>query len=53
MMTGATAPTNLALLTAGAEYRFASEFSVDGRFDTELTSHSQTYAGTGIVRYVW
>ncbi len=52
-MYSAEAPTNLALLTAGAEYRIANGFSVSGRFDTELASNSQTYAGTGTVRFVW
>ena len=52
-MYSAEAPTNLALLTAGAEYRIANGVSVGGRFDTELASNSQTYAGTGTVRYVW
>ena len=50
---GAAAPTNLALLTSGAEYRFANGFSVGARFDTELASNSQTYTGSGTVRYTW
>jgi hypothetical protein len=24
-----------------------------GKFDGEFATHSQTYAGTGTVRYVW
>ena len=50
---GAAPPTNLALLTSGAEYRMANGISLGAKFDTELASRSQTYAGTGTVRYTW
>ena len=50
---GAAPATNLALVTAGAEYRLANNVSVGAKFDGELASKSQTYAGTGTVRYVW
>lgn len=50
---GATAATNLALLSAGAEYRLANNVSFGAKFDGELANTSQTYAGTGTVRYVW
>jgi len=50
---GAQAPRNLALLTAGGEYRFANGLLLGGRFDGEFASRAQTYAGTGTARYTW
>lgn len=50
---GAAPPTNLALLTSGVEYRMANGISFGAKFDTELAAKSQTYAGTGTVRYTW
>jgi outer membrane autotransporter protein len=50
---GAAPPTNLALLTSGVEYRMAGGISFGAKFDTELASRSQTYAGTATIRYAW
>ena len=50
---GAAPASNLALLTAGADYRLANNVSVGAKFDGELASNSQTYAGTATVRYTW
>jgi uncharacterized protein with beta-barrel porin domain len=50
---GAALATNLALLTSGVEYRMANAISFGAKFDTELASKSQTYAGTGTVKYTW
>jgi len=50
---GAAPATNLALMTAGAELRLANNVSVGAKFDGELAGNSQTYSGTGTVRYVW
>ena len=50
---GAAPSTNLALVTAGAEYRLANNTSVGAKFDGEFGSRSQTYAGTASVRYTW
>jgi outer membrane autotransporter protein len=50
---GAAPATNLALVTAGVEYRLANNVSFGAKFDGELASNSQTYSGTGTVRYVW
>ena len=52
-MNGAAPATNLALVTAGAELRLANNVSVGAKLDGEFASTSQTYAGTGTVRYVW
>ena len=52
-MSGASPASNLALFTAGAEYRLANNVSFGAKFDGEFASNSKTYAGTGTVRYVW
>ncbi|MBR0730661.1 autotransporter family protein [Bradyrhizobium japonicum] len=49
-----TAPSrDLALTTAGAEWRLASGVSFLVKFDGEFGDRSQTYSGTGRVRYTW
>jgi outer membrane autotransporter protein len=53
IVNGAAPPTNLALLSTGAEYRLSNGVSLGAKFDTELAAKSQTYAGTGTVRYTW
>jgi uncharacterized protein with beta-barrel porin domain len=50
---GATPPTNLALATAGAEWRVAGGWSLLMKFDGEFASGSTTYTGTARVRYIW
>jgi outer membrane autotransporter protein len=50
---GAQTPANSLLTSLGAELRLASNWSVGARFDGEFASGSQTYAGTGTVRYAW
>jgi hypothetical protein len=41
------------LASAGAELFLTPAWSVRARLDTELSGNSQTYAGTGTLRYVW
>ena len=53
IVTGATPAKNSALTSAGAELRLINGVSVLAKFDGEFATHSQTYAGTGTVRYVW
>jgi uncharacterized protein with beta-barrel porin domain len=53
LVNGATPPVNLALATAGAEWRVASGWSLLVKFDGEFASGSTTYTGTARVRYVW
>ena len=53
IVNGATPAKNSALTSAGAELRLANGLSLLGKFDGEFASRSQTYAGTGTVRYVW
>jgi outer membrane autotransporter protein len=50
---GAQAPANSLLMSLGAELRLANGWSIGGRFDGEFASGSQTYAGTGTIRYTW
>jgi autotransporter-associated beta strand protein/T5SS/PEP-CTERM-associated repeat protein len=53
IVNGATPAKNSALTSAGAELRLINGISLLGKFDGEFAAHSQTYAGTGTVRYVW
>lgn len=50
---GATPAKDTLLASAGAELLLTPAWSVLARFDTELSGNSQTYAGTGTVRYTW
>ena len=53
IVNGATPAKNSALTSAGAELRLMNGVSVLAKFDGEFATHSQTYAGTGTVRYTW
>jgi hypothetical protein len=44
---------DLALTTAGAEWRLASGLSFMVKFDGEFGDRSETYSGTGRIRYTW
>jgi uncharacterized protein with beta-barrel porin domain len=50
---GATPAHDLALVTGGAEWRLASGVSLLAKFDGEFANRSQTYSGTGRIRYAW
>ncbi len=50
---GAPIPRNSALTTVGAQYFLASNWSVIGKFDGEFAAGSQTYGGSGTLRYTW
>jgi uncharacterized protein with beta-barrel porin domain len=50
---GAALPGNSALTTASVELRFSPQWSFVAKFDGELASAAQTYAGTGTLRYRW
>ena len=50
---GAAPVPNSMLASATAEIRLKSGLSFAGKFDGEIASRSQTYAGTGTARYVW
>lgn len=53
IVNGATPAKDSALTSAGAELRWQSGWSLMAKFDGELASRSQTYTGTGTVRYSW
>jgi outer membrane autotransporter protein len=53
VVNGAAPPADLALVTAGAEWRLRTNWSVMGRFDGEFGNGAQTYTGTARVRYDW
>jgi uncharacterized protein with beta-barrel porin domain len=50
---GARPSRDLALTTAGAEWRLASGLSFMVKFDGEFGERSETYSGTGRIRYTW
>ena len=50
---GAAPPANSALTTAAAELHITANWSLIAKFDGEFAAGSQTYAGTGTLRYTW
>ncbi|HEX3504581.1 MAG TPA: autotransporter domain-containing protein [Xanthobacteraceae bacterium] len=50
---GAAPPKNSALTTAAAELHITSNWTAIAKFDGEFGSGSQTYGGTGTLRYSW
>ena len=44
---------DLALTTAGAEWRLTNGVSFLVKFDGEFGDRSETYSGTGRIRYTW
>jgi outer membrane autotransporter protein len=50
---GAVVPKSSALASAGAEFRFASHWSLLGNFRGEFGGGAESYSGTGAVRYNW
>jgi autotransporter-associated beta strand protein len=53
VVNGAAVPKNSALTTAGAELHLTQALSFLTKFDGEFAKGSQTYAGTGTLRYAW
>jgi uncharacterized protein with beta-barrel porin domain len=53
IVNGATPPKDSALATTEAELRLTTNWSLLAKFDGEFAGGSQTYAGTGTVRYTW
>ena len=52
-VTGAAPASDLLLASAGAEIWFRNGFSLAAWFDGEFAEHSQKYAGTARLRYIW
>jgi uncharacterized protein with beta-barrel porin domain len=50
---GAAPPKNSALTTAGAELHLSASWTAMAKFDGEFGTGSQTYAGTGTLKYSW
>jgi uncharacterized protein with beta-barrel porin domain len=50
---GAAVPQNSALTSASAELRLTQQWSVSAKFDGEFSSSTQTYSGTGTLKYSW
>ena len=50
---GALPVKDAALASAGGELRFANGVALLAKFDGEFASRSNTYAGTGTIRYRW
>jgi outer membrane autotransporter protein len=50
---GAPIPRDSALTSAAAELFFTPNWSFLAKFDGEFASGSQTYAGSGTLRYTW
>jgi fibronectin-binding autotransporter adhesin len=53
IVNGAPIPENSALVSAGGQLFLTPNLSVLAKFDGEFSSGSQTYAGTGSLRYTW
>ncbi len=53
VVNGAAPPPNTALASAGAELHVTQAVSLLAKFDGDFGRGSQTYAGTGTVRYTW
>lgn len=50
---GSVPAKDLALVSAGAELRFANNVSLGGSFEGEFSGTTRGYGGKGRVRYVW
>ena len=53
VVNGAAPPPNSLLASGGAELHLSPSWSMLARFDGEFASGSQTYAGTGMLRFTW
>lgn len=53
VVNGARAPKDSALASASAEWRLTRQVSLLTKFDGEFSDVSQTFSGTGALRYTW
>jgi autotransporter-associated beta strand protein len=53
IVNGAPLPQNSALTSAGAEFYITPRLTLVAKFDGEFAPGSQTYAGSGTLRYAW
>jgi outer membrane autotransporter protein len=52
-VTGASPAEDFALVSAAAELRLRNGWSFAAKGDAELAGRTQTYSGTGVLRYAW
>jgi uncharacterized protein with beta-barrel porin domain len=50
---GAAPPKDSALTSAQADLHLTANWLLSAKFDSEFAKGSQTYAGTGTLRYTW
>ena len=53
VVSGARPATDAALVTASAERKWPTGFSLAGTFEGEFSNVTKSYAGKGVVRYQW
>jgi uncharacterized protein with beta-barrel porin domain len=53
VVNGAAQASDSALVTGSAEMKWLNGFSLAGTFEGEFSSVTRSYAGKGVVRYVW
>jgi hypothetical protein len=53
VVNGAKPPADSALVSTGAELHMTANWSVAAKFDGEFAGGSQTYGGSGTLRYTW
>ena len=53
VVNGATPANDAALVTASAEMKWLSGFSLSATFEGGFSNVTQSYAGKGAVRYQW
>ena len=53
VVNGAALASDSALTTASAEMKFGNNWSVAATFEGEFSAVTNSYAGKGVVRYVW
>jgi uncharacterized protein with beta-barrel porin domain len=53
VVNGAAQASDSALTTAAAELKWTNNWSVAATFEGEFSSVTRSYAGKGVVRYVW
>jgi uncharacterized protein with beta-barrel porin domain len=53
VVNGAALPANSTLASFGGELKLSAKWSLLGKFDGQFASGSQTYGGTGTLRYTW
>jgi outer membrane autotransporter protein len=53
VVNGAPIPNDSALVSAGAEFYLTPRWTLLAKFDGEFAGGSQSYGGSGTLRYIW